>query len=148
MTTPVDLDRLDALHRAATPGPWEVTGWEAGSHGHNHDTVCIGGPNHRAPDYFLTGDVRDTPKRKANHDLIAALRNSYKPMAAEIRALRAEVERLRAVRDAAVALLKFASRWEDGESHHYYCGIACAGGECDCGGNALRAALDAAAGGV
>ena len=69
-------------------------------------------------------------------------------MAAEIRALRAEVERLRAVRDAAVALLKFASRWEDGESHHYYCGIACAGGECDCGGNALRAALDAAAGGV
>lgn len=77
-----------------------------------------------------------------------AIVDAYEPMAAEIRALRAEVERLRAVRDAAVALLKFASRWEDGESHHYYCGIACAGGECDCGGNALRAALDAAAGGV
>lgn len=148
MTTPVDLDRLDALHEAARLQGTRAVGALKMSDGGTDWAVADAGNCVLAECFEVVGPHGYRQPAAARAQFIVEAAAIWPSLSAEIRALRAEVERLRAVRDAAVALLKFASRWEDGESHHYYCGIACAGGECDCGGNALRAALDAAAGGV
>lgn len=74
MAIPKDeRDELRRLHEAATPGDWEATGWEAGSHGHKHDTCCIAVKGSQT---FLTGDIPETPRRRATHKCIAASHNA------------------------------------------------------------------------
>ena len=97
------IAELRRLLEKATPAPWEVTGWEAGSHGHSHDTVCIGGPNHRAPDYFVTGDIRETDRRLLNHNLIVALRNAA-PALLDVVEIAEAICRRSPASDAALAL--------------------------------------------
>lgn len=135
MTIPVDLDRLDALEKAATPGPWE---W----HFEDASVLAINGPGH-LEDHVLWAQVcpacqksggRCTAPSDADANAIVRLRNAYPAMSAELRALRAEVERLRAVRDAAEPCCD-ALRDIAGDGHRAYL-------------DAWDAALDAATGGA
>ena len=91
-----EIDELRRLHEAATPGDWEATGWEAGSHGHKHDTCCIAVKGSQT---FLTGNIPETPRRRATHKFIAAARNA-------LPRLLAALEEARAERDKANGLVK------------------------------------------
>ena len=88
MTPPVDLDALDRLRAAATPGTW-----------HRYQTgigefVCATAPGKGNAVYA------DTPGGtfpSADLHLIVALVNAYPAMAAELRELRAKVAELTAM---------------------------------------------------
>lgn len=92
MTDPVDLDRLDALHAAATPARWSV------KHNAKHEESRVyAGTNQRAvfDGRLLLGQHEDA-------ELAVALHNAWPAISAELRRLRAENEKLRAERDGAV----------------------------------------------
>ena len=82
-----EIDELRRMHEAATPGDWEATGWEAGSHGHKHDTCCIAVKGSQT---FLTGNIPETPRRRATHKFIAAARNALPRLLAALEEARAE----------------------------------------------------------
>lgn len=93
-TSGFDIDELERLLAAATPGEW-VTGcgfernylYGGGAH-----LACIGG----SEDYEINDD--GSPNEADNNaDLIAAARNSLPAILTEIRELRAENARLREV---------------------------------------------------
>ena len=91
----IDLDALDKLHAAATPGEWQ--------------TYNVQNPDFRqyravgvqlmGPDCWDLADcslsIPPAPEEPANAALIVAARNSLPAMIAEIRELRAENARLR-----------------------------------------------------
>lgn len=80
MTTPVDLDRLDALNRAATPHPWLVV-WGSKL------------PHIKAENGAYIVEIGQKQYRNGpDAELIVALRNSYPQIAAELRAFREHVE--------------------------------------------------------
>lgn len=92
MTAPIDLDELERLLAAATPGEW-VTGcgfernylYGGGAH-----LACIGG----SEDYEINDD--GSPNEADNNAaLIVAARNSFPALLTEIRELRAENARLK-----------------------------------------------------
>ena len=88
----VDLDRLQALHEAATPGPWARRGdvsIEADPDGFTE--VLIPGAV-RCGSYCLGGSS-DIEVESADLDLIVAMRNALPSLLAEVRALRAERDR-------------------------------------------------------
>ena len=97
----VDLDELERLCAAASPGPWicrkgdrDVT---TGQYSDVEDAVYDGygiGPLDTEPDEYWTWErwANDGP-------FIAAARTAIPALVAEIAALRAEVERLRAALD-------------------------------------------------
>ena len=94
----VDLDKLDALHKAATQGEWGV--WKGHASVHNNITRNTPAELRQDKDGRLVCSCEvenmeaDTQgKRDARY--IAAIHNTYPAMAAEIRELRAKAERLR-----------------------------------------------------
>lgn len=110
----IDLDALEAIERAMTPGEW-VQGFVNGqchkrhSHGYDHDpcvydyTIDAGSPWSREqvavpPNITLIGtDDHGPVLSEANAAGIVAMRNAFPLLLAEVRALREE----RAERDAA-----------------------------------------------
>lgn len=77
MTTPVDLDSLDALVEAATPGDWHSAGanvvdYELGS-------VCV------CDETFEPDDDTERNRATSNAHAIAALRNAWPLVSAELR---------------------------------------------------------------
>lgn len=79
---PIDLDHLDALYVAATPGDWR-----------------------RVYVYNISNSVGWVARVDAGEptaDCIVALYNAWPAVSAELRRLRAENEKLRAERDGAV----------------------------------------------
>jgi hypothetical protein len=77
--TEFDLDELDRLHAAATPGPWLVSGIELSAPGSPEPT---------------------REQLEANSVFIAALVSAYPSLSAELRQSRARVEELEALLDA------------------------------------------------
>lgn len=88
----LDLDRLDDLHTAATPGPWRVTGrhcdWQPGVDEQSGLGLEIAGP----PEPELRGQFARwsdaaliAEARNALPDLIAAARNDPQPLLDELR---------------------------------------------------------------
>jgi alpha-D-ribose 1-methylphosphonate 5-triphosphate synthase subunit PhnG len=97
----IDLDALDALEAKATPGPW----WsEIYSVENSHATIC------NCADVMV-----DYPADHAssNAELIAELRNSYRAMAAELRAARAVVEEAKSHVDAAFILQTVLNEYDE-----------------------------------
>jgi hypothetical protein len=79
MTDELDLDAIEALANAATPGPWEV----------DYDER-VGGA-----DQILRGNLTicfmSSPRREYNAEFIAAARAAVPALVAEVRRLRAAV---------------------------------------------------------
>lgn len=108
----VDLKELDALHAAASAGPWEaVTDDDA-----NDEVRLV----EAAPRRHARGGGRIVPALmmtpKADAECIVALHNAYPAMAAEIRALRSEArglaDDLRSLREDIMAVAAGgAVRW-------------------------------------
>ena len=91
--TPDDLAAMEARCAAATPGPWAVDGTAAlGAYG----VVCATAAEHVASVFYLAQrlSLSNRPKRDANAAFIAASRSDLPRLLAEVRRLRAEVERL------------------------------------------------------
>lgn len=82
------LDRLRALHAAATPGPWECEGIGGVRMDGSHDGYRIGGPHNGEcyEDVARTG-VRSNKKRE-NMLSIAATHNALPSLLACVDALR------------------------------------------------------------
>ena len=74
-----DLDKLDELERAATPAPWTEEKLCDGRRYLKHEEDCI---------TISVGIIA----KESDCDFLAALRNDYPEMAAELRRLRAEYE--------------------------------------------------------
>ena len=106
MTTPTDLDELDRLRAAATPGKLFVDTYHYSDGAISYD-LSIG-------DYEDLGVIRepsnpDKPEkgnRKALAALIVALVNAYPAMAAELRELRAKNAELVAMLDEAEPIIQ------------------------------------------
>ena len=101
----IDLDELERLEKAATPGPWfagtedpdDVVIW----HGPNRDWFTnIADPKKGCVAFDFAGD------EKANAELIAALRNAAPALIARVRELEAEVEGRKQVQERAANWLK------------------------------------------
>ena len=82
---PIDLDRLQALHDAATPGPWEAVD-------------CDNGKALLQRPHLLPRKVGHSTELSPGADsfLIVAMRNALPALLAEVRALREERERTEA----------------------------------------------------
>lgn len=96
---PVDIDRLEALDKAATAGPWSVASI-SNEDGYGHEIVLsrgVCGANGRSinggDDYELFGE--------ADADLIAEVRTALPDLLAELRAARAAVAALQGFDPAA-----------------------------------------------
>lgn len=90
MTDSPDLSTLDRLAAQATPEPWTV----------NRNYLLYGPHSHKhIATFWDTGTVVD--RSPADAVLTAALRNAAPALIAELRALRAEMARLRPVVEAA-----------------------------------------------
>ena len=84
----MSLDELDALHAAATAGPWEVLVTP-------ESQFCewrVVGPHY--DDAF--SDAGQSPCDDDTRDAIVALHNAWPTFSARLRAAEAEVERMRA----------------------------------------------------
>lgn len=86
--TDAELERLERLEKAATPGPWNTTRYSGG--------ISFSGPLRL---YSGTNEEFGEPdpirfENEANIYLIAAARNALPELIAEIRRLRAESQRL------------------------------------------------------
>jgi hypothetical protein len=95
-TEPVDLDRLDALHKAATPGPWEVCDY--GDFWAVNEVTTISLAN-RVFDDGSGGGEYGPECSEDTRDFIIALRNAYPAMAEELRRLRKLVREYAEARD-------------------------------------------------
>lgn len=98
MTSPTDLDALDALLAKATPGEWQL------SFQTDNEVSIDTGPERRlgyaswkgmATVFGSDDDDAGNEIMENNAALIVALHNQYPVLAAELRALRAERDRLR-----------------------------------------------------
>jgi hypothetical protein len=74
-----ELDRLDGLARAATPGPWKAS-IEGRDHFSGSHVILTGGE-----------DIEMTGASLADHDFVAAARQAVPALIAEVRALRARL---------------------------------------------------------
>lgn len=101
MADKFDLNKLDKLYAGASKGPWGV--WK--SHASVHNNIIENTPSRlRQAKNGATvaecdegGDYEPNRQARANAKFIAAVKNAYPDMAAEIRKLRAEVARLQFV---------------------------------------------------
>ena len=119
----VDLDRLQALHEAATPGPWARRGdvsIKADPNGFSD--VLIPGPV-RCGRYCLGGSS-DIEVESSDLDLIVAMRNALPALLAEVRALRAERERteaaLREIASLGESIVKCREYLQSTDHHDNY----------------------------
>lgn len=80
-TDPTDLDRLDALHAAATPGEWTI---ESSGNPYIMGVADLGEVETVAESTFTS-----------NKRLIVAMHNAWPAISAELRRLRAEVAEAR-----------------------------------------------------
>lgn len=99
----LDLDRLQALHEAATPGPWFGDWTIVNEHG---DPIA-------RTDVSLASDPAE-----ADNDgpLIVAMRNSIPALLAEVRAVRAERDEAVALIDAAMSDVRPESFLEEAQA--------------------------------
>lgn len=90
----IDLDELEQLAKAATPGPWVANNWGRVWHTPNPDSkrlVCD----------TMRNTVKNPKSWRANARLIAAMRNAVPELIARVRGLEAENADLRnQLRDA------------------------------------------------
>ncbi len=93
-TDALDLDKLDALERAATPGPWAM--WNAFDL-HNMVHVERFGPDVGGGLLSGSNAAPTMSSTKANWELLCTLRNAYPAMSARVRELKDENTRLREV---------------------------------------------------
>lgn len=106
--TLIELEKLEALHAAATPGRWspyvwqgndDTGGWAAvGPHQESTECVCEGDTHRTAcAGEFCADDRSQNDEEQAWEDAkaIAALHNAFPAMAKALREAQAEVERLR-----------------------------------------------------
>ena len=84
--TDAELDRLEGLHAAATPGPWESDVW-------GDVTVCPPG------EHIV---IAEAPGNQVHAGLIVAARNALPALLAEVREHRAREAARRAALDALV----------------------------------------------
>lgn len=95
---PTDLDELERLEAAATPGPWEVEGfgWTDTETGDGEDWVTIrqAGSTNAIMDSLIHDQNQDQVER--NFALIAAARNALPDLIRRVREAEAERDRLRA----------------------------------------------------
>ena len=92
----VDIDKLEALEKAATPGPWEVA--HGGSY-HKGEMVSeewfVRRPD---DDVAIAADIidpYDSKPSKANADFITESRNAFPELVREVRELRGIAEAAR-----------------------------------------------------
>jgi hypothetical protein len=95
MDKPLDLDALDQLHAAATPGEWSVEVEEYGASG----CVAIPEINRNFHDTEWA-DPLDFERDQSNAAAIAALHNAYPEIAEEIRTLRQQIGMIREYNEA------------------------------------------------
>jgi len=115
----VDLDRIEALANAATPGPW---GYKAGVLKHYAFSLDAGEDFGVSLQELHWQDGREVPAA-ANAQFIAAARTDVPALVAELRAARAEVERLRTAAaderaDVVAFFSKRAAAWRAEEGPH------------------------------
>ena len=102
----IDIDKLEALERFATPAPWQYCALNGGPLvGNRHWTIRA--PNNQA--VFWSNDHEDLKSSKDDLYLVLELRNAAPALFAEIRRLRAENERLRKIEAAAREYVEIAS---------------------------------------
>ena len=93
----IDLDRIEALVNAATPGPWTTEREEIDNEDGVLDGDPIGFPSRVGPivlwDHAAGNDNVD--RVEADVAFIVAMRDEAAGLVAELRAARAEIERLR-----------------------------------------------------
>lgn len=80
-----DLDKLEALEKAATRGPWEVL-----DYGPNRPLEILGGPGPRNILEVYSADEKSS-EELASAEFIAAIRNAAPELLKEFRELRARV---------------------------------------------------------
>lgn len=83
----IDLEELERLHKAATPGPWAANNWGRVWHTPNPNStrlVCD----------TMRNTVRNPKSWRANARLIAAMREALPELIARVRELEASNERL------------------------------------------------------
>jgi len=95
MTDPLDLDELERLEKAATPGPWSFKGTGGLHMDGARDGWMVEGPHNGKRWPRIARDAAPYRERGENPALIAALRNAAPALIAEIRRLREENARLR-----------------------------------------------------
>lgn len=83
---PVDIEELERLAKAATPGPWHVAPCKPGCQGADTCT-CI-----RSPDGTAIGERYRSTRVPEDRALIVAMRNSFEALLAEVRSLRAQAQ--------------------------------------------------------
>lgn len=129
-----DLDELDKLHEAATPAPWyahatddeyfmnaRYVGTRPSDNCHDDGNgLAAGWPDQEPPESVIAITLLQQPRLADNNKcdenmlLIAALRNSYPRLAAEIRRLTAENARMRsALEEIAIDKSEIGGYWWD-----------------------------------
>ena len=127
-----DLDALDKLHAAATPGEWRWTEYKerccCDDALHMQDDDC---PDWHEPQQYLlsVATCLSIPMDRRNRSWIVALHNAYPALAAELRELRGEAQlnrgliaRLQIQRNIVNEVLEgtYESGWP---SNEYECGV-------------------------
>ena len=83
----IDLDELERLHKAATPGPWTADNWSRVWHEPRQGV-------RRTVADCVRVTVKSAKRHKANARLIAAMHEAVPELIAENRALRERVREL------------------------------------------------------
>jgi hypothetical protein len=97
--TLVDLDKLETLERAATPGPWD----KVDSKGEIHIYCCS-----NSDGYIHSGDWVASAADGDEAALILGVRNALPDLIAELRAARAVVRAARSLDEAHLASEQYA----------------------------------------
>lgn len=111
-----DLDELERLEKAATPGEWAFTGFDHNAQPQIHGT-------HNLVAVVAHEGVRTNTETQADAALITATRNALPAMIRDLRAMRAMLKRLEWGGDEIEDTCPACRRWR-GKGHAPGCELA------------------------